>query len=300
MSALGLNPGADVFVIKANDVIPAITESRPSPIRSIFIIPIKCPSCESTLEKVNDQLFCVNPFCEEKLIGSITHLAKRDALDIEGLSEETAKKLIEYGISDPFDIFTTPVEDIETLPGFAKRSAGKLYKNIQEARNPELKKFLYAAAIPEVGRSVSEDIANHFGSIEAFFADIENGLQETAKIDGIGSVLLNNISTHHNLWDKLLQYVIPKTVVKNTTVSPDEVLTIVVTGSFMDGDKKVSRNEIESAIKELGHKTSGSVSKKTSAILIGNDPGSKADKARELGIKAFISVEGLITFLKNN
>lgn len=277
INALNINIGCDVYVIKANDVIPAIIECVPHGVDELWI-PSECPCCGSKLNKVKDQLFCIAPDCETKTAGGIVHLAKRDALDIEGLSEETASKMVDKGLGHPFDIFNLSLNDILELPGFAKRSAEKLYDNIQKARKADLNRFLYAAAVPGIGRSASRDIANHFGSLKNFLENIE----DTSNIPGIGDIMMQSIRDYNYLWYELAQHVTPRDMSIEKKTSPDKVLTIVITGTFMDGDRKVSRKEIEDIIRSSGHKTSGSVSKNTDIIMVGENAAGKANDAQIL------------------
>lgn len=280
MNAINIKNNSEVFLIKANDVIPAITKAKggTSPVDIIST----CPSCDSSLEEVNQQLFCRNPLCKEKLLFSITHIASRDALDIEGLSEETAKKLIDFGLTSPFEIFELSKEDILNLPGFAEKSANNLYSNIQLAKKTELKRFIYAAGLPNVGRTVSEDISNTLGSYKELIKDIDNNLERTKQIHGIGEVILKDIKRYSYLLKDLHEYVSPIDV--ETKKRNTEALSIVITGSFMDGDRKVSRKELETMIKDSGNKVSSSVSKNTDYVMVGEKPGSKANKARSLDV----------------
>ncbi len=282
IDALKLSKGCDVFLIKANDVIPAITESKNyNPLKK-FKEPIICPSCNGIVGKVNDQLFCLNTSCDSKLLYNLCHIAKRDALDIEGLSEETAKKIIDAGyIEHQFDIFDLSIEQIFELEGFAQKSSEKLYNNIQKARNVSLKKFIYASCIPNVGRSISADIAERFGSIESFIEDIKNDCEETAKIDGVGDTLIENIKENWNLLVKLNEKVTPEEKETKEMLKPEKELTFVITGKL-----EKPRSFYEDVIKIAGHTCSGSVSKKTD-YLVCDDPNfvsSKMDKARALNI----------------
>lgn len=285
VDALGPRIKGQVFVVKANDVIPAVIEVQNPPTRDTFpiVAPSWCPECSSAVARINDQHFCQNPACHAKIVARITHLVKRDALDIEGFSEETAQKMYDTGlIESPFDIFKWMYEDFLDLPGFAEKSALKMSNAIYEARNPEFKNFLYAAGVPGVGRSVSEDIANTFGTIEAFIEDAQSGYKKTKTIEGIGQTIIDNMNRYDYFWGELLQYVKPKPA--NIVAKPDHQLTFVITGSF-----EQPRSYYENLIKGAGHKASGSVSKKTDYVMIGEDAGSKADKARELSLKIITS-----------
>jgi DNA ligase (NAD+) len=297
---LNIRINETVFVVRSNEVIPKIIEGRFSPLRNTFPIvsPTECPTCGSEVEKVKDQIFCRNPECHAKDVLRLVHLASRDALNIEGLGEETAEKIFEANlISDPFQVFDLTVDDILKLDGFAEKSANNLFEAIQKSRDTGLHKFLYAAGLPLIGRTASEDIANKFGSWDAMLALGESGhLEDELKsIDGVGKKMIEAINSYGYLWGELSNYITPhSTVVKKTTVAPGKVLTIVVTGSFVDeSGNKISREVIETMIKDAGHKPSGSVSKKTDYVLVGEDAGSKADKAKDLQVKILTTIDQL-------
>lgn len=292
MKALNVSIGCEVFVIKANDVIPAITKTRQYDPDKKVKKPTHCPECVSPLVDVNDQQFCQNPTCPSKRLFNLLHFSKRDALDIEGLSEETVKKMIAAGFIDtPYDVFTLTKEQLKQLPGFAERSATKLYNNIQKARTTSFKQFIYAAGLPTVGRSVSEDLAQTFKTIDALMADIVSGAKRTATIDGIGETLLTNLKTHVHLLQSLLSYVTPKDVV-SSGVTVEQQLTFVVTGKFDQ-----PRKYFEQLIKDAGHKVSGSVSKNTDYLLAGEKAGSKKVKAETLNIPILDSEAALLSII---
>lgn len=279
MNALNVSIGCEVLVIKANDVIPAIIQTREYDDDKRIEKPTHCPECASQLVDINDQQFCQNPTCPSKRMFNLLHFSKRDALDIEGLSEETVKKMIEAGYIDtPYDVFTLTEDQLIQLPGFAERSASKLYTNIQKARTTSLKQFIYASGIPTVGRSVSEDLAQTFQTIDALIQEIESGAENIAKIDGIGDTLIQNIKTHANLLTLLNDFVTPEAVIVKT-VTVDKPLSFVVTGKFEN-----PRSYYEQLIKDAGHKVSKSVSKNTDYVLAGEKAGSKKTKAESLNV----------------
>lgn len=278
VDALELSIGCEVFVEKANDVIPAVIKSRRFDPKKRIQAPTHCPECESELVRVKDQLFCEDPSCPKKVVTQIVHMAKRDALDIEGLSEETAQKMYDAGLRNPLDIFNLTAEDIGTLPGFAEKSAKKLYDAIQKRRSVEFHRFLYAAGVPGIGRSVSEDLAKTFGTIENMIDDVHTDYAKTRTIEGVGYTLICNIEKYGGLWGDLLGYITPKEAV--VSAKPNEVLSFVITGTL-----EHPRSYYENLIKAAGHKASGSVSKKTHAVLAGEEAGSKLEKAQALGVK---------------
>jgi len=297
VKALKINKGAKVYVVKANDVIPAIIKSIPNPLnKSTFKIPILCPTCGEKLNvqtntnklKSVEQLYCTNLNCKAKLVGSIIHLAKRDALDIIGLSEETAIKMINNGLQHSNSIFELDVKDIMSLPGFAKRSSEKLYKAIQDAKEVSFDRFLYAAGVSNVGRSVSNDIANKIKTFEAFVDDINNDCLIIRTIEGIGQTIIDSLKNNLNVWQELRIFVLPIPIITNNIKTPEKILSIVVTGSF-----DIKRTDIKKMITDKGHKSPGSVSTKTDYLIAGKKAGSKLTKAIECNVKIIKTIEEL-------
>lgn len=298
IKALDVQVGGEVFVIKANDVIPAITDARPGP-ESCSVKELRsCPECSHTITKTNDLYFCTNPDCRPQAIGHLVHMAKRDALDIEGLSEETAIKILDSGRSS-LCIFDMTKEDIQALPGFGPKSAENLYRNIQASRTPDLNRFLYAAGLPLIGRSACRLIAETFGDFDSLIEDHGNQGLRLKAIPGFGPAMVDSIDKFFYLWKFLSEYVTPKTLAPKLAEKPDRILTIVVTGKFEEGQRQVRRKEIEQMILDAGHKTSGSVSKKTNYVLVGKDAGSKEDKAKSLGVSIISTLGDLRSILLN-
>lgn len=302
-----------VYVVKANDVIPKIIQVRhdnPDGGSSYGVIidnPKVCPECGAATELKNDILYCTGTDCVAQLAGKMQLMASRDALNIEGMSEATIEKIInfynEHDIKTVEELdFTFPLkmhlEDIACLPGFADKSIEKLYNNIQKAKDTELKRFIYAANMPLIGRSASEAIANHVINIENLMAEVKNNFNNIAKLPDFGPKMIDSLRNNAplafaKLWDAGVR---PKDVVtKNVPkLSNSQVLTFVITGSF-----DIPRKEIEDMIKNAGHKKSGSVSSKTSYLLAspGEESTSKYKKAIDLGIKIINSLDELAVII---
>lgn len=300
------NPLTQVYVIKANDVIPRIIKVKQPNVTdsnlyvNIINEPTCCPECKGKVEKLNDQLFCINPDCPAKLQGQIELLASRDALNIEGLSEMTIEKMTSYVKENNLELlkplnFTLPFymtyNDILKLEGFAPVSAKKLYDNIQKAKDTELKRFIYASCIPLIGRSASEAMANRLRTVEALIEDVDNNYSETSTINDFGPKMINSLKEYGRehfglLWEAGVR---PRPVTKEIKKA-DVQLTIVITGAF-----DIPRKEIETMIKDAGHKTSGSVSKKTSYLLasLGEEGTTKYIKAKELDIPIINTINEL-------
>lgn len=340
IEALGLNtiayhgkydPVTKVKVIKANDVIPAIVEvNHPESGDYVKLIdePKECPICKGEVNKINDQLFCINPSCESKITGRLVHLAQKDAFNIEGLSEETAKKLIakyrsiletvlhqmdmaeeagelvedydmlsnKLNTMHPSFIYDLSLDDLKTLPGFAEKSATKLYNEIRNSLTIPFNKFLYGCGIPLIGRSISKDIAEFYydkpGSSEfyAFLLDYNNDFKLLRQMNGIGTEMINSLKNNldtmldpFGYYDFEITDVIPKKKASNQ-------LTFVITGEF-----DIPRKDIKGMIEDAGHKVSGSVSSKTNYLLAapGEEGTTKYKKAISLNTPIINSIENL-------
>jgi DNA ligase (NAD+) len=314
MKALGLthifidkNNKTFVKIIKANDVIPKIVDVRhenPDGMHSYIkniIEPERCPDCGEPTEYKNDLLYCVNDNCESQIAGKIELLASREALDIEGLSEATVEKMLDlYEESDLSEKYAPPMtlpfffdyEEILNLPGFAEVSAKKLYNNIQKAKTPKLKNFIYAANIPLIGKSASEDIANYVINLDGLLKEVENCYTGIATIKDIGPTMIENLKKYGEIRivSLLAADINPIAVEKKKVKVQSNQLTIVITGAF-----EIPRKEIENMIKESGHKTSGSVSRKTSYLLAspGEESTTKYLNAIELGVNIIHTLDEL-------
>jgi len=277
-----------VRVQRAGDVIPQILERIEEPghnaKRSPIHEPTTCPSCHTRLESRGPFLVCPNAFeCPAQLAGRIVHFASREALDIEGLGDETAKLLVHEGLVHQLpDIFDVTPEQLTPLEGFAEKSAMKLVDGIKQAARPDLARFLYALGIPEVGTAVARDLARHFGSFDHVRHASAEDLQE---VDGVGPKMAEQITGFfaepRNA--KILDALVPHKVhvaagrraARGTAL---EGLTFVFTG----GLESMSRSDAKRLVEAHGAKAASSVSKKTDYVVAGEDPGSKYDDAERL------------------
>ena len=314
-----------VFVIKANDVIPAIIEVEqpklniPNLYETIIYEPTKCPDCGSELRKEGDQLFCDNESCGSRVLNRLIHLAGRDYFNIEDLGEETAIKLIalyrqqwknigknflqnfdpdhESKINlHPSFIYTFGKEDLLLLEGFAEKSATKLYNEIRRSITIDFDKFLAGCGIPLVGRRAAKDIAEfyytgeEYSEVYYFSEDYYNGFKRLKTLKGIGTETINSLLKYYD------SYIVPfgncgfdiKDVVPKKKATNQ--MTFVITGEF-----EIGRKEITAKIEEAGHKVSGSVSKKTSYLLAakGEESTSKYTKAQEVGTTIIHTIKEL-------
>lgn len=285
MNALGIRKNALVTLHKANEIIPQILSSEGGD--EEFSTPKTCPGCgaEMTDDDIeNGQPNCPNEACVVRKIFHLTHAASRQALNIEGLSVETASKILNGGLESDWyaplgwgDAYRW--YDVE---GFADKSATKMANAVVNATHlPELHRFLYAAGIKNVGKTACKAMADKFGSIKAILADIEqNDCREIADIDGIGPVIVGQIQKYYKIWKILLSYCYPADQEIKQQKTAGEQKIFVITGTLSQ-----SRSYFEKLISEAGHKCSGSISKKTNYLLAGADAGSKLSKAHDAGVQ---------------
>jgi DNA ligase (NAD+) len=282
-----LREGDTVRIQRAGDVIPQVVEvvevgeHRSSP----FEMPVRCPACGTEIVEDGPRSICPNRFgCPAQLKGRIVHFGARDALDIEGLGEETAHLLVERGlVRELAGLFDLRPEQLEKLEGFAEKSATALVDAIHAKTSPELSRFLVALGIPEVGVAVARDLARHFGDFERIRGATPEQLEE---VPGIGPKMSEAITgffadeRNRRAVDAILhQGVAPQ---KSEPVSADlpDLGTAVFTGTI-----PVARVVAESAWRRVGGSTAGSVSKKTAFVVAGDDAGSKLEKAQKLGVE---------------
>lgn len=280
--------GAEVFVRRSNDVIPeimgVIEESLDNSIE--ILPPDRCPACGGHIILQGAHYFCENTLsCKPQLVKTIVHFASRPAMNIEGFSEKTAEQLFEkLDIKSVSDLYRLKKEELLTLDKFGEKKAQNLLNAIEKSKQCELDKFIYALGIPNVGEKTASDLVKEFKTLEAIkSAEFERLIT----IPDIGDIVARSIVEFFKeervlkIIEELLALgVTPHYKEVKTVENPFKDKTVVVTGSL----KNYSRTEIKEKLESLGAKVSGSVSKKTHYVIVGEDPGSKYDKAKELNI----------------
>ena len=279
--------GDIIAVRKAGDIIPEVVRSVSHCDASVpFVIPSTCPVCGAQAERVDDEavIRCKNINCPAQLLRNIEHFASRGAMNIDGLGEAVVKQLVENGlIKTVADLYTLDGQDLELLPGFGKVSAAKLLKSIEDSKANSPDRLLFALGIRGIGQKNAQLLMKHFGSIETIAA---TSAEEISAVENFGDILANNIYTalrepHMiSLIERLKNCGVNTVYVSDVKNDKLSGLTFVITGTLPD----MTRDEAKALIEQSGGKCSGSVSKKTSYVLAGEEAGSKLTKAQQLGI----------------
>ncbi len=282
--------GDTVYVRRAGDVIPEVVrvlpERRPKDARKI-LLPKRCPVCGSEVVKPEGEAIarCTGGlFCPAQRKESIRHFASRRAMDIEGLGEKLIEQLVDKEmVHDVADLYALTKDQLAGLERMGEKSAANLLAALEKSKSTTLPRFLYALGIREVGEATARALAEQFGTLEAIEAADEETLQETPDV---GPIVAAHIAAffrqQHNreVIDKLRKAGVHWPVVE-TRGRPQPLAgkTFVLTGALSR-----PRDEIKQRLQALGAKVSGSVSRKTAYVVVGEEPGSKLTKARELGI----------------
>ena len=284
---LRINIGNEVLIKKAAEIIPKVIRKREEEDLGVYKTPELCPDCKTPLIKPEGEvvLYCPNSLgCPAQIKGKIEYWASKEAMDIDGVGESIVEKLYEKGLINDFaDLYKLTIDDFMTLDLIKEKSADNLYNSIQASKNPSMTKFLTALSIKLVGKETADLIANEYPTLDA----IKNAtLENLTQIDGIGDKVAKSILEFFNdennkkLLSKLEEYgVNPQGSAFEKISNIFEGKTFVITGTL-----SAPRNIFEEKIKKLGGKVSGSVSKKTSYLLAGENAGSKFDKASSLGV----------------
>lgn len=290
---LDIRIGDTVVIQKAGDVIPEVVESLPG-LRTgkerKFLMPERCPVCEGHVEKRNTgdrkkasvAYFCSNPACPAKNRRGMQHFV--NVMEIYSVGPKILDRLKEEGlISDAADLFALEQADLAGLERFGEKSAENIIASIRSHSAVPLAKFIYALGILHVGEETAGDIAAHFGSLDRLMPATPEAVEE---IPNVGPVIANSITDFFS--KKENAKFIEKLLRNGVTVRPAEHAlpgtltgrTFVLTGTLAG----LSRNEAKQKIKARGGEVSESVSKKTSYLVAGAEPGSKLKKAQELGV----------------
>jgi DNA ligase (NAD+) len=293
-----LRAGDWVLVKRAGEVIPQVvgpvTERRTGA-EQPFVPPDHCPACSTPVERPPGEVavYCPNSACPDRIFWGVVHFVSQDAMDIRGLGERTAAQLLEKGlVADFADLYHVREADLLLLEGFGEVSARNLAAAISASTDRPLSRVLFALGMRHVGQHAAQVLARHFGTMDRLLSATE---EELAAIHGIGRTTAAAVATF--LAEPRNRVVIDR--LRDAGVNMDEPVeraehsslagrTFVITGTH-----GMSRKELTSLIERHGGRVTGSVSRSTDYLVAGESPGSKLDRARELGVTV-LDEEGLL------
>ena len=281
--------GDTVKIRKAGEIIPEILEvdfsKRPDDAMQ-YHLPANCPVCGAKVERDEDGAFmrCTGAECPAQLSRNIAHFVSRDAMDIEGLGSSIVESLIEKGlIKSPADIYYLTLDELKSLWQKGGKAAEKLLKAIETSKEQDLSRLIFALGIRQVGSKAGKVLATSFGSLDAL---MKASLEELTEVPDVGAVTAQNIVSwfaqpqSQHMVERLRQAGVNFESKREITDTRFAGKIFVLTGAL----SKFTRDEATEKIELFGGKASGSVSKKTSFVVVGENAGSKERKARELGI----------------
>lgn len=283
--------GDKVIIRKAGEIIPEIVSSIKEQRHSDapeYEMPTVCPSCGAEVIKDTagdgTAVRCVNPVCPAQVSRAIVHFASKGAMNIDGLGPQVVELLISNGkISDIADLYALKAEDVEGLERMGEKSAKNLIEAIEKSKSAGLERLLYALGIRQVGEVAAEEIAARMQTLDAI---VSASFEDFSSMSDIGDITARAIVEFFEnervlqLVERLREAGVSFVAVKEKKSNIFEGLTFVLTGTL----PTMTRDEASTLIKERGGKVSGSVSKKTSYVLAGEEAGSKLTKAKELGV----------------
>jgi DNA ligase (NAD+) len=285
---LGLHVGDTVIVERAGDVIPhvmkVVKEGNP---RRAIVVPDRCPECGSKIHKDPEEVAyrCVNASCPAKRRESLLHFAGRHAMNIDGLGEKIVDQLIEKKlVEDVADLYELKLEEVAALDRMADKSAQNLLDEIKASKNNSLARLIYALGMRFVGERTAQLLADHFGSLPKLAKATE---EELVEVSEVGPKVAHSIAdffserANQELIERLEAEGLKMT---STRQAPEDTRFAGMSFVFTGALARRSREEAGAEVMRHGGKVSSSVSKLTSYVVVGTDPGSKHDKARSLGV----------------
>jgi DNA ligase (NAD+) len=285
---LGVQIGDTVLIERAGEVIPHVLKVvKEGKARKPFRMPKNCPECGSAIHHAEGEVAyrCVNAACPAKRKESTLHFAGRHAMDIDGLGEKIVDQLVDKGmVKDVADLYALEEQEVAALERMAEKSAQNLLEEIEASKKNSLARLIYALGIQFVGERTGQLLAEHFSSLEELATAKEEELEQVPEVGPkVAASIVEFFSEPANrqlvkkLWKAGVRPTAEKRVVKSDKFAGK---SFVFTGTLANR----TREEAEAIVVEHGGKVSSSVSKKTNYVVVGTDPGSKYDKAKELGV----------------
>lgn len=289
-----------VLIERAGDVIPKIVrvikEERTGKEKEIKP-PEKCPVCKTPLYKEDVYLRCINSQCPAQIKASIIHFASRNAMNIEGLGENLINYMVDNGtIKRMADLYRLTMFELMQIPLVKEKKASNILSQIEESKKKNLDKLIYALGIKHVGEKTAQILAERFKTLDNLS---KASLGELAKIDEIGPVIAESIynffrnAENIKIIEELKSAGVNTKYIQTSKGTKLAGLSFVFTGEL----KSMTRTEAQQKVMELGGKVSSSVSAKTSYVVVGENPGSKYDKAKKLNVK-ILSEEEFLNLIK--
>ncbi len=287
ITSLGLAIGDTVKIRKAGEIIPEILEvTRHENGAEVYQIPSVCPVCGAQVERDADGAFlrCTGAACPAQLSRSLAHFVSRDAMDLGGLGKNIVSALIEKGfLKTPADLYYLTLDEMKQLWSKGDIQAKKLLKAIDESKGRDLSRLIFALGIRQVGAKAGKTLAAHFGSLDAL---MNASLEELTGVEDVGEITAQNIldwfaqPSAREMVERLRAAGVNFESQRVISDARFAGMTFVLTGALT----KFTRDQATEQIERFGGKASGSVSKKTTYVVVGENAGSKERKARELGI----------------
>jgi DNA ligase (NAD+) len=285
---LGVQIGDTVLMERAGEVIPHVLKvMKEGANRKPFLMPKKCPECGSTIHRVEGEVAyrCVNAACPAKRKESLLHFAGRHAMNIDGLGDKIVDQLVDKGmVKDVADLYELKLEEVANLERMAEKSAQNLLDEIAASKKNPLSRLIYALGILYVGERTGQLLAEHFSSVEDLAKATQEELENVPEVGPKVSTSITDFfseAANQKLIKKLREAGVRPTAEKREVKSQKFAGKSFV---FTGGLANRSREEAGEIVQQHGGKVSGSVSKKTDYVVVGTDPGSKRDKAKELGL----------------
>ena len=289
--------GDTVKVERAGDVIPAVAERIPVPGETRnepFRMPDSCPVCQSAVAREGAYYYCTGQsVCPAQIKGAIEHFASKSALNIDGLGKKTVAQLVDEGLVRSLaDLYRLTKSQLLALEGFADRSASLLLEAIERSKTVSLDRFLMGLGIRQVGQHTAKVLAREFGSLAGIMEADETRFQQVPEIGPeISSSLVSYFTEPHNR--RVIQELVDSGFQIATTEAPASADASLKGKIFVftGGLAGLSRDQAKQLVEERGGQVSSSVSKKTSYVVAGEDPGSKLDQANKLGVRVLTEQE---------
>ena len=294
--------GDTVLVRKAGEIIPevlsVVLEKRPDGTEPYFL-PKTCPVCGAPVERDQDgaHIRCTGAECPAQLLRNLAHFASRDAMDIDGLGIAVVENLVGAGlVKTPGDLYFLQEEDVAKLDRMGKKSAQNLIQAIERSKSQDLSRLIYAFGIRQVGQKAGKVLAAHFKTLDALE---QATLEELTAVDDVGEITAGSIlewmasPQSKHLIARLREAGVNMTAAQQGEDRRFAGMTFVLTGKL----ERFTRDEAAEMIETRGGKAAGSVSKKTTYVVAGEDAGSKLRKAQELGVPV-LSEEEFLTLLQ--